>query len=166
MSELTIKSPEQHLLDELADKRAQIDAALSQSYGFPLVTIQSDTHPKLQAIWCDNGLAGVGQVAIITQEFHPSQAEAICLLANSARAIPCLIDRIEQLEHELANARGHGPTIMESLREGIAEFIEVGAEDADEDEDDMRVWASNIRDGVADRCIEAKFETILRSKKP
>lgn len=92
-----ISSPEQELLQNLLDKKAQIEAMLSGCHGLPFAVIGSDTHPKLDGIWCDNGLAGIGQVAIVTREFHPDQAKSLCALANAATAIPTLIDEILRL---------------------------------------------------------------------
>ncbi|UAB77000.1 hypothetical protein INR77_09085 [Erythrobacter sp. SCSIO 43205] len=84
-----------------SEKKAQVQSAISKVHGFPLCVIQSDTHPKLMGIWCDNGLAGIGQVAIVTREFHEGQAEGICTLANAAMFIPAMVDRIEELERAL-----------------------------------------------------------------
>lgn len=90
-------SPKDELLQNLIDKKAQIEAMLGNCHGLPFAVIGSDTHPKLQGIWCDNGLAGIGQVAVVTHEFHPCQAESLCALANAATAIPVLIDEIFRL---------------------------------------------------------------------
>ena len=65
----------------------QIEAALRCTYGLPLAAIDSDTHVGKLGLWCDNGLAGIGQVAVFTDEFPVKQAHGICALVNNASAL-------------------------------------------------------------------------------
>lgn len=123
-----LQSPEQKLLAELPDKKAQIQAALSKCCGLPFALISSDTHPKLMGIWCDNGLAGVGQVAIVTREFHEGQAEALCILANGATAIPTLIDEIEALRARVETQADWIETAIDQMADCESEIEALRAE--------------------------------------
>lgn len=78
----------------LSELRAQlealgesIEAAKRNCYGMPIIATESDTHPGKIAFWCDNGMAGCGQVAISVGEFPDTQVAAIAALANAAMAI-------------------------------------------------------------------------------
>ncbi len=74
------------LVGELREKAEQADAAKRNLHGLPVLAMESDTHKGKLALWCDNGLAGVGQtcVAVNLGEFPDEQIKAIAALANIA----------------------------------------------------------------------------------
>ena len=74
------------LVGELREKAEQADAAKRNLHGLPVLAMGSDTHKGKLALWCDNGLAGVGQacVAVNLGEFPDEQIKAIAALANIA----------------------------------------------------------------------------------
>lgn len=91
--------PSEHeVLIALADKcqqaAEQIEAAMRATYGLPLAAIQSDTHEGKIGLWCDNGMAGIGQVAVFTNEFPEGQARGICALVNNAAGLAGALPQI------------------------------------------------------------------------
>lgn len=78
-------------IKRLKEIALQAEASLRQIGGLPLAVAVSDTHPGKLAIWRDNGLFGLGQVAILTDEFSEKQGEAICALVNSMSTAAPLI---------------------------------------------------------------------------
>lgn len=91
-------------MTELADKidalAESLEAATRHCYGLPVIATESDTQPGRSALWCDNGMAGCGQVAVSVGEFPDKQVHAIAALANVAMAL-----------------RPHLPTITRALRD-------------------------------------------------
>lgn len=79
------------LADRVRDKIQEIQAARRSTYGLPLAAIRSDNLPDQLALWCDNGFAGLGQVAVFTGEFPTAQAQGICGLVNSAAGAAALL---------------------------------------------------------------------------
>lgn len=90
-------------MTELADKidalAESLEAATRHCYGLPVIATESDTQPGRSALWCDNGMAGCGQVAVSVGEFPDEQIHAIAALANVAMAL-----------------RPHLPTLTRALR--------------------------------------------------
>jgi len=76
------------LAERVTEKHEQAKAALRNLHGLPALVTESDTQRGKSAIWMDNGLAGVGQVAISTGEFPCKQTEALAALVNVAATIP------------------------------------------------------------------------------
>lgn len=72
----------------------QAQAAMRATYGLPLAAIPSDTHKGKIGLWCDNGLAGIGQVAVCTGEFPAKQAQGLCALVNNMAGLTPLLPEI------------------------------------------------------------------------
>lgn len=89
------------LADKIEALGASIEAGSRCVYGFPVAAMVSDTHNKM-ALWCDNGMAGVGQVCVSVNigEFPDQQLTGIAGLSNAAMSMRPLI-----------------PTILRALRE-------------------------------------------------
>lgn len=71
----------------LREKAEQVAAAKRNLHGLPIIAMESDSQPGRSALWMDNGLAGVGQVAISTGEFPCVQTGAVAALANVAASL-------------------------------------------------------------------------------
>lgn len=82
------------LAGKLEQASEQIGAAMRATYGLPLAALTSDTHEGKIGLWCDNGIEGLGQVAIFTNEFPAKQAQGICALVNSAAALSGLLPAV------------------------------------------------------------------------
>lgn len=89
-----------NLADKIDALAESLEAATRHCYGLPVIATESDTQPGRSALWCDNGMAGCGQVAVSVGEFPDEQIHAIAALANVAMAL-----------------RPHLPTLTRALRD-------------------------------------------------
>lgn len=116
-----------NLADKIDALAESLEAATRHCYGLPVIATESDTQPGRSALWCDNGMAGCGQVAVSVGEFPDKQVHAIAALANVAMAL-----------------RPHLPTLTRALRDaermrealgsvrGLLTIIEATTEDEQE----------------------------------
>ena len=131
------------LVGELREKAEQADAAKRNLHGLPVLAMESDTHKGKLALWCDNGLAGVGQacVAVNLGEFPDEQIKAIAALANIAATtdfatiLAALSDRDVVLEEARAALEPFGnPDLLMQI-----------ADDDDEEWAKFRLLCSDYR---------------------
>lgn len=85
---------------EFREKAEQVAAAKRSLHGLPILAMESDSQPGRSALWMDNGLAGVGQVAISTGEFPCVQTGAVAALANVAASLDfaAILTALQQYE--------------------------------------------------------------------
>ena len=86
----------------------QGEAALRHVRGLPLLPAVSDTHPDQLALWADNGLAGCGQVALMTGEFPADQAKGIAALVNNMAGLLPYLPSIAASLRACAAMQGEG----------------------------------------------------------
>ena len=112
------------LVERLQEIAQFIEAAKRHVYGLPVAAIRSDTHDNKMALWCDNGMAGVGQVCVSVNvgEFPDQQLSAIAGLTNAAMsALKCLYasaDLIETQAREIERLRTAGDQMLTAFAEG------------------------------------------------